>query len=148
MPQWKIIQPNTPEHWSTYYNLRFKVLRKAWNQPFGSEKADDDPQSLHGMIIDEKGEALATARIHQFSDNQAQIRFMAVHPDYQGKGLGKAILKYVELLGKKQYPNITEYCLQARENAVPFYSRNNYSTVEKTFLLFGEIQHYLMIKKI
>jgi predicted GNAT family N-acyltransferase len=148
MPQWKIIQPNTPEHWSTYYDLRFKVLRQAWHQPLGSEKADDDAQSLHGMILDENGKALAVARIHQVSDHQAQIRFMAVHPDYQGKGLGKAVLQFVELLGKKNYPDITEFCLQARENAVSFYSSNNYFTEAKTFLLFGEIQHYLMVKKI
>lgn len=148
MPQWKIIQPNTPEHWNTYYDLRFKVLRRAWNQPVGSEKVDDDATSLHGVILDEHGNALAGARIHQVSDHQAQIRFMAVHPDYQGKGLGKAVLQFVELLGKKHYPNITEFCLQARENAVPFYSRNHYNTVEKTFILFGEIQHYLMVKKI
>jgi GNAT superfamily N-acetyltransferase len=100
------------------------------------------------MILDETGRALATARIHQVSDHQAQIRFMAVHPDYRGKGLGKAVLQFVELLGKKHYPGITEFCLQARENAVSFYSRNNYSTEAKTFLLFGEIQHYLMVKKI
>jgi GNAT superfamily N-acetyltransferase len=148
MSQWKIIQPNTPENWSTYYDLRFKVLRQPWHQPIGSEKVDDDAQSLHGMILDENGIALAAARIHQASDHQAQIRFMAVHPDFQGKGLGKAVLQFVELLGRKNFPGITEFCLQARENAVPFYSSNHYSTVEKTFLLFGEIQHYLMVKKI
>ena len=148
MPQWKIIQPYAPEHWDSYYNLRFTVLRKPWKQTLGSERADDDHSALHGALFDEHGEALAVARINRISDHQAQIRFMAVHPSYQGKGLGKAVLKFVENLGIKNYPGITQFCLQARENAVPFYLNNNYRIQEKTFLLFNEIQHYLMIKDI
>jgi hypothetical protein len=34
--------------------------------------------------------------------------------------------------------------LQARENAVKFYESCGYRIVEKTFLMWGEIQHYLM----
>lgn len=148
MPQWKIIQPYAPEHWESYYELRYTVLRKPWNQAHGSEKAEDDATALHGALFDEHGEALAIARINRISDHQAQIRFMAVRPYYQGKGLGKAVLKFVENLAIKNYPGITQFCLQARENAVPFYISNNYKIQEKTFLLFNEIQHYLMVKEI
>jgi hypothetical protein len=38
--------------------------------------------------------------------------------------------------------------LQAREKAIPFYERLGYKVVEKTHLLFGEIQHYKMRKEI
>lgn len=148
MPQWKIIQPYAPEHWESYYDLRYALLRKPWNQELGSEKADDDSNALHGAIFDETGKALAVARINRISEYQAQIRFMAVHRSYQGKGLGKAVLKFVENLGLKNYPGITQFCLQARENAVPFYLNNNYKIQEKTFVLFNEIQHYLMVKEI
>ena len=38
--------------------------------------------------------------------------------------------------------------LQARQDAVPFYEHHGYNVVEKTFLLFDEIQHYLMRKEL
>jgi predicted GNAT family N-acyltransferase len=148
MPQWKILQPNTPDQWENYYQLRFSVLRKPWNQDPGTEHANDDHSAFHGAIFGEDGKALAVARVSQISEQQAQIRFMAVDPKYQGKGLGKAVLKYVENLGMRNYPTITQFCLQARETAVPFYLSNNYRIQEKTFLLFDEIQHYLMVKDV
>ena len=36
--------------------------------------------------------------------------------------------------------------LEARENAVPFYESLGYSMIEKSYLLFGEIQHFRMKK--
>jgi hypothetical protein len=36
--------------------------------------------------------------------------------------------------------------LQARENAVAFYERNGFHVVKPSFLLFNEIQHFLMEK--
>jgi predicted GNAT family N-acyltransferase len=46
---------------------------------------------------------------------------------------------------KKQEKNVI---LHAREIAVPFYERMGFHVAEKSHLLFGEIQHYLMQKKI
>jgi predicted GNAT family N-acyltransferase len=45
---------------------------------------------------------------------------------------------------KKQEKNVI---LHAREMAVPFYERMGFQVTEKSHLLFGEIQHYLMQKK-
>jgi hypothetical protein len=36
--------------------------------------------------------------------------------------------------------------LHAREVALDFYKKLDYELVEKSHLLFGEIQHYLMVK--
>jgi hypothetical protein len=38
--------------------------------------------------------------------------------------------------------------VHAREIAIPFYESLGYQLVEKSHLLFDEIQHFLMIKKI
>jgi hypothetical protein len=40
----------------------------------------------------------------------------------------------------------TELILHAREIALPFYKNLGYTITEKSHLLFGEIQHYLMRK--
>lgn len=146
MSEWSVIQPVLPGQWEAYYRLRYDVLRAPWNQDPGSERAEDDSASLHGMIIDSNGKALAVGRIHRENDGQGQIRFMAVHPDYQGKGLGKAILRYIEHVGKKSFGPLSSIYLQAREEAVNFYLSNGYSLKDKTFVLFDDIQHYLMVK--
>ena len=39
-----------------------------------------------------------------------------------------------------------EIILHARENAVNFYKHCGYTVVEKSYLMWGEIQHYLMKK--
>jgi predicted GNAT family N-acyltransferase len=148
MADWRIIQPSSNVEWETYFQLRFEVLRKPWNEPIGSEKSEDDATSLHALIIDNSDKAIAVSRIHQSANNQLQIRFMAVRPDFQQKGIGKIMLKFVEKIGVKQYPETTEIILHARENAVEFYKSNGYNLIEDSYLLFGEIQHYLMKKKV
>jgi len=148
MADWRIIQPSNNVEWEAYFQLRFEVLRKPWNEPVGSEKSEDDTTSLHALILDNFGKAIAVARIHQVDSRQLQIRFMAVRPDFQKKGIGRILLKYAEKIGLKQYPETKEIILHARENAVEFYKSNHYNVQEKSYVLFGVIQHYLMKKKV
>ena len=37
-----VIEPQTPEEFKQYYNLRFEILRKPWGQPKSSERDNDD----------------------------------------------------------------------------------------------------------
>jgi predicted GNAT family N-acyltransferase len=148
MADWRIIQPSNSAEWEAYFQLRFEVLRKPWNEPIGSEKSEDDATSLHALILENTGKAIAVARIHQSIKNQLQVRFMAVRPEFQKKGIGGGMLKFVEKIGLKQYPETIEIILHARENAIEFYKSNGYNIVEESYVLFGEIQHYLMKKKV
>jgi GNAT superfamily N-acetyltransferase len=148
MADWLFIPPSTPEHWMAYYQLRFEVLRQPWGQLKGSELADDDATSLHGMIADNKGEALAVGRIHMTADDQAQVRFMAVKTSMHGLGLGKRLLHYLEHRAKKEHPALVQILLHARENAVPFYEKQGYQVIDKSYVLFDSIQHYLMVKSL
>jgi N-acetylglutamate synthase-like GNAT family acetyltransferase len=75
-----------------------------------------------------------------------QIRFMAVEDGQQGKGLGKKIVEFLEIKAKEL--QLTKIELQARENAVKFYESMGYTIKERSFLLWGQIQHYLMEKTI
>ena len=143
----KIIEPTTSEEFKKYYNLRYEILRQPWRQPRGSERDEGEETSLHRMIIDKKtGKALAVGRLQFNSEDEVQIRYMAVADDLQGKGLGSQIISALEdvALGK----GITRIILSARENALQFYKSNGYEIVEKTHLLFGEIQHWLMEKEL
>ena len=138
--------PASPTDFEKYYRLRWEVLRAPWQQPIGSERAADDVTATHLMLLNEKEEALGVCRLHLATPEEAQIRFMAIHPDYQGQGLGQKLLAQAE--EKAQAAGATIITLQARENAVKFYQKCGYQLLEKTHLLFDEIQHYKMCKSL
>ena len=138
--------PESLADFEKYYQLRWEVLRAPWQQPRGSEKANDDATALHALLLNEKEEAIGVCRMHLQTPAEAQIRFMAIRPDYQGQGLGQKLLYYLE--NKARTAGASFITLQARENAVKFYQKCNYIVLEKTHLLFGSIQHYKMKKKL
>ncbi len=142
----KVKFANTPEQLENILNLRYKILRKPWNQPKETATDNFERTSFNAYIEDENHKAIACGRLQENENKIGQIRFMAVDDNQQGKGLGKLIVQELELKGKAL--GLTEIELQARENAVEFYKANGYQIKEKSFLLWGIIQHYLMNKKI
>jgi len=142
----KIIEPQTDQQFEAYYLLRYEVLRKPWNQPLGSEKDEFEDTSIHAMAVNENGTVLGVCRLQYNSATEAKLRFMAVKTDTQGLGIGKKLVTYMEEKAKKNGSALM--VLQARDNAVEFYKKCGYSIREKTFLLWDEIQHYLMDKEL
>ena len=143
----KIISPETEKEFNAYYKLRYDLLRKPWNQPVGSEKDSLEKISFHKMVIgNNRLDVLAVGRIQINSHFEAQIRFMAVSESWQGKGLGTQIITSLEDVAKNK--NIKHIILQSRENAIKFYESNNYRIIKKTYTLYDQIQHWLMMKEI
>lgn len=137
---------HTKEDIEKILELRFKILREPWSQPKNSSSDGHEETSYNAFVKDKEGNVIACGRLQLNDANTGQIRYMAVANDQQGKGLGKMILKALEEKAKQL--GATRIELQARENALDFYRANNYSLKEKTHLLFGVIQHYLMDKDI
>jgi N-acetylglutamate synthase-like GNAT family acetyltransferase len=137
--------PLTDEEFDKYYDLRWRILRAPWNQPKGSEKDELEGKSIHIIAINE-GEIVGCGRIHFNSIDEAQIRYMAVENELQGRGIGKLILN--ELEQKALEKGAKKIILNARENAVKFYDKNGYKIVKESHTLFGEIKHFLMRKDI
>lgn len=142
----RLLEPNSPEDFEKYYQLRWEVLRKPWNQPKGSEKDDAENVSIHIMALDDNGECVGVSRLQLNSPDVAQVRFMGVRDDQQGKGVGKLLMSYLETKAKDA--GVKKIILQARENAVPFYLSIGYALKEKTFKLWDIIQHFLMEKEL
>jgi N-acetylglutamate synthase-like GNAT family acetyltransferase len=139
----EIKSPQTDAEWKAYYALRFNVLREPWNQPLGSEVLADEDQAIHAIAV-EDNEVVGVARMHESAEKQGQVRCVATATAAQGKGIGKAIMAYLEDQAKAK--GWAEIVLEARENAVPFYQRIGYTIIAESYLLFGEIQHYRMKK--
>lgn len=140
----EVIYPFSEEDFKRYYFLRWKILRKPWNQPLGSERNELDDTSYHVMVCEKDRIPLGIGRLHFNNDNEAQIRYMAVEDEYQGQGIGTRIMNALEKLAQDK--NAQSIILYARERAVPFYQKIGYDIEEKSYLLFGNIQHYKMKK--
>lgn len=135
--------PNSEIEWESYYDLRYRILREPWNQPPGSERNEGDDSAIHVAYF-ENGKIFGVARLDLMVDDIGQIRFMAVETSKQGKGIGEKLMLHLEELaflnGRKKI------ILHAREIAIGFYQKLGYVMIEKSHLLFGEIQHFLMKK--
>ena len=141
-----IRSPQDAAEWEAYYDLRYRVLRAPWGQAKGSEQTPDEAQHQHFAYFDDTHKLHGVGRMDQVDAQTAQIRFMAVAESQQGKGIGKALIEEIESVSKEK--GIQKIILHAREIALPFYQKLGYHLVEKSHLLFGEIQHFLMQKKL
>ncbi len=143
---YQIKQPESKAEFKRYYHLRWQLLRAPWQQPEGSEVDAIEKQCFHVMAVDDEEQVIAVARLQFNSDDEAQIRYMAVNPTHQRQGIGRALIDAMEQCAKKSsYKNIV---LDAREPAVDFYKKLGYQLIEKSYLLFDEIQHFRMSKSL
>jgi thioesterase domain-containing protein len=138
--------PQSTAEFDKYYHLRWQVLRQPWGQVLGSERDSLEQESIHRMIIDAHDKVLAVGRLEKTSQFSGQIRFMAVCPESQGQGLGQKMIKALEL--QAQHLGITDITLNARENALGFYQKLGYSSQGFSHLLFDDIKHFTMTKKL
>lgn len=145
-----ILAPHTPAEWAAYYQLRYEVLRQPWQQPPGSERspADEEPDTIHALLLEPGAPPVARAvgMLQLAEASQGQVRFMAVAPSQQGRGLGRQVLTYLE--EKARAAGLREIVLHAREAAVPFYQKLGYATEAPSHTLFGQIPHFLMRKRL
>jgi len=140
------VAPQTPAEWENYFDLRWRLLRAAWDQPRGSEKDDREVDSEHLMIVGPDSHALAVGRLHFNTPDEAQVRFMAVDPQAQGRGLGGVILQ--ELERRARAAGATSIVLNARAGVQRFYERYGFVVVGPGETLFGSVKHVRMRKEL
>jgi len=140
-----ITAPKSSQDFEQYFHLRWKILRKPWAEPEGSEQDEHENSSYHVMVKD-GDKVIGVARLQNIAPGVAQVRYMGIDDDYQGKGIGRLMMQHIETYARDS--NIDEIFLHARENALGFYIALGYKQLKKSYLLFNSIQHYKMNKKI
>jgi predicted GNAT family N-acyltransferase len=141
-----LIVPETLHDLNSYFELRWRVLREPWHQPRGSERDDREDESIHLMIRETNGDALAVGRLHLNSPVEAQVRFMAVDPRWQGRGLGSTILRELEL--RARVAGAASVVLNARDSAQRFYEQHGYRMEGPAETLFSGVAHVRMRKRL
>lgn len=136
--------PLTSAEWASYYDLRWRILRKPWDQPQGSERDEYEADAVHACVVGRDGNVLGVGRLHCLSENFAQIRYMAVEESQRGMGIGRKILEYLENEAHRLL--IKRIVLNARETSIPFYEHCGYAVTGPAHTLFGKIPHAVMVK--
>lgn len=139
-----ITQPQTPEEFEKYYDLRWRILRKPWGQPRGSEKDDKEETAIHVMVCEKDRIPVGVGRAHFNSEDEAQVRYMAVEVNMQGKGVGAMLLKELERRSKEK--GAKYIILNARDTAIKFYEKYGYKTTKQSYTLFESVPHFEMRK--
>ena len=127
MPNYSIKSPESTEEWESYLLFRWEVLRKPLGMTKESLSDSIEDKSFHLMGIDAEKNVIASGRVHFNSENEAQIRYMAVDDRFKRKGIGSEIVDKLERYATSKGAEIM--VLNAREEAISFYSSLGYEEV-------------------
>lgn len=130
--------------------VRHPVLRQGKPLETCSFDGDNLPSTKHfGLFVDEKLTAVVSVFKNNNSifnsQNQYQIRGMAVLDQFQKKGFGKDLVVQCEVYCKSQNAELIWF--NARETAVLFYKKMNYTLVGDAFEIKDVGTHYIMKKE-
>ena len=127
MPNYSIKSPESTEEWENYLLFRWEVLRKPLGMTKESLSDSIEDKSFHLMGIDAEKNVIASGRVHFNSENEAQIRYMAVDDRFKRRGIGSEIVDKLERYATSKGAEIM--VLNAREEAISFYSSLGYEEV-------------------
>ncbi len=117
------IIPYGSELYNLTLRLRDEILRRPLGLTLQIHPSDMEHQSIH--IAGFWGnELIACVVLKPLSSTKLKLRQMAVASQYQGKGIGTALIKYAEQLAKNLAYNEIE--LHARLHVADFYAKLGY----------------------
>ncbi len=117
-----------------------KILKLNIPQYFDKEEANDfviylDKEVEDYFVLEDNGRIIGSGGINYFlNDATARISWDIVHPDFQGKGIGKKLLLYrIEQIKKKE--NINLIIVRTSQLVYKFYQKVGFELekIEKDF---------------
>lgn len=111
----------------------------------GQERDEHEKDAIH-LSAWMGGRLAGVGRLHFISAEAAQIRYMAVEPEMQNRGIGGRILEELERRAGER--GAQRIMLNARDRAVDFYRRHGYSVTHRSAALFNAIPHWEMEKQL
>ncbi len=105
---------------------------------------DQDPQTVHVLARDHRGQALGTARMRSYTpDGTAKIERVAVLASHRRSGLGRTLMAFLEQ--EARAAGFREIVLHAQIRAKAFYERMGYAAFGERFM-DAAIEHIAMRK--
>ncbi len=137
-----IVDFATPEYDETI-RLRYKILREPLGLDFTEEQLSAEFSDIHLAAYDEQWILRGCLVLTPKSEKVLKMRQVAVDSDVQSKGTGSLLVKASEAFGQAHAYSKME--LNARDTAVPFYEKLNYSKEGDMFVEVS-IPHFKMVK--
>lgn len=123
-------------------DLRNELFRRPWGLNIRDEDltADQD-MTMFGAY--DKDRLIGTIFLVEEDEDTARIKSVAIDENYQGKGLGRYLMNYVEDIAKERgYRKID---LMARVSSQEFYEKLGYEAMSKPYD-YMTIPHLDMVK--
>ncbi|MBK6363216.1 MAG: GNAT family N-acetyltransferase [Saprospiraceae bacterium] len=124
--------------------LRTEILRKPLHLEFKSEDISEEWDSYHLGAFLSNGFVVGVLILKPIEE-RVKMRQVAIHSDFQKKGIGVKLVQYSESFAR--HFGFTKIELHARLSAVPFYQKLNYKIKGKMFKEVG-LDHYFMEKNL
>ncbi|MCP4645308.1 MAG: GNAT family N-acetyltransferase [bacterium] len=124
--------------------LRDEVLRKPLGLAFSPEELVEEKDSFH-LTCWRDGMLVGCVILKPVTDTQVRMRQFAVRADWQGRGIGRALVNHLESFARDRGYN--EIVLHARETAVGFYEKAGYEAHGDRFTEVT-IPHFAMRKRL
>lgn len=125
--------------------LRNEVLRVPSGLSLYDENIEEEKQQIHFGLFNACNDLLACAIAAPLSTTEVKIRQVAVRPEFQGKGIGRLLIRDTEQdLALRGFAHLV---LHVRMTAVGFYTKLDYGSVDDEFVELG-IPHIRMGKNI
>lgn len=140
----KIVPHLSPGYWDTVA-LRDQVLREPLHLVFTEEELLAEGDQIHLAAYSKEDELLACLVLVPLSATEVKMRQVAVHPKFQGRGVGHFIVEKSEILARRK--GFEKMVLHAREVASKFYLKEGYQMDGKPFEEVG-LPHFRMVKNL
>ena len=124
--------------------LRTRVLRTPLGLEFSPEELAAEKDSFH-LACRRDGRLVACLILKPVTAEQVRMRQFAVHPDFQGLGIGRDLFDHAESFAADH--GYGEIVLHARETAVVFYGKMG-CRIEGGRFLEVNIPHFRMAKRL
>jgi ribosomal protein S18 acetylase RimI-like enzyme len=124
--------------------LRNEVMRKPLGIKFTSEELARDQTDFH-IACYEDAHLVGCLVLSPLTGGDIQMRQVAVTPELQGEGIGRALVQFAEDFASQR--GFSRMTLHARDTAIPFYERFGYERVGEPFEQVT-IRHWEMEKQL
>ena len=124
------IEFGTPEY-DEAVDLRYRVLRRPLGLEFTAEQLAAEYADFHLAAFNATGRLIGYLNLTPAEQEKVKMRQVAVEPQVQGQGVGKALVAASEALAKRH--GFKKMTLHARETAIPFYQKLGYKIVGDRF---------------
>lgn len=139
----KEIQYGSEEYELTIH-LRNEVFRKPWGLDIKDDDLSEDKEmDIYGAFSGDK--LIGTVFLTEHEEGVARVRNVAIYDDYQGQGLGKYLMDFIEDVAREK--GYKKSFLMGRTRVEDFYKRLGYKTIGEPYD-HKSVPHVDMIKNL